>query len=70
MNWTPEAVPEKIGYSPPPSWRFNGAIIPNVDAICFWMVWDAQKAALEVQDYRQAVSWSAQAWATGNWAAV
>jgi hypothetical protein len=32
----------------------------NVDAVLFWMVWDAQKAALEVQDYNQAVSWAAQ----------
>lgn len=32
----------------------------NVDAVLFWMVWDAQKAALEVQDYKQAVSWAAQ----------
>jgi regulator of protease activity HflC (stomatin/prohibitin superfamily) len=28
----------------------------NVDAVLFWMVHDAQKAALEVQDYTQAVS--------------
>jgi regulator of protease activity HflC (stomatin/prohibitin superfamily) len=32
----------------------------NVDAIMFWMVYDAEKAALEVQDYRQAVSLAAQ----------
>ncbi|MFN7981154.1 MAG: slipin family protein [Vicinamibacterales bacterium] len=32
----------------------------NVDAVLFWMVHDAQKAALEVQDYGQAVSWAAQ----------
>jgi regulator of protease activity HflC (stomatin/prohibitin superfamily) len=32
----------------------------NVDAVLFWMVHDAQRAALEVQDYRQAVSWAAQ----------
>ena len=32
----------------------------NVDAVLFWMVHDAQKAALEVQDYTQAVSWAAQ----------
>jgi regulator of protease activity HflC (stomatin/prohibitin superfamily) len=32
----------------------------NVDAVLFWMVYDAQKAALEVQDYAQAVSWAAQ----------
>jgi regulator of protease activity HflC (stomatin/prohibitin superfamily) len=32
----------------------------NVDAVLFWMVFDAEKAALEVQDYQQAVSWAAQ----------
>jgi regulator of protease activity HflC (stomatin/prohibitin superfamily) len=32
----------------------------NVDAVLFWMVNDAEKAALEVQDYPQAVSWAAQ----------
>jgi len=32
----------------------------NVDAVLFWMVHDAQRAALEVQDYEQAVSWAAQ----------
>ena len=32
----------------------------NVDAVLFWMVHDPQKAALEVQNYGQAVSWAAQ----------
>jgi regulator of protease activity HflC (stomatin/prohibitin superfamily) len=32
----------------------------NVDAVLFWLVHDVQKAALEVQDYPQAVSWAAQ----------
>jgi len=32
----------------------------NVDAVLFWMVHDAEKAALEVQEYTQAVSWAAQ----------
>jgi regulator of protease activity HflC (stomatin/prohibitin superfamily) len=32
----------------------------NVDAVLFWMVFDVEKAALEVQDYRMAVSWAAQ----------
>jgi regulator of protease activity HflC (stomatin/prohibitin superfamily) len=32
----------------------------NVDAVLFWMVYDVEKAALEVQDYAQAVSWAAQ----------
>lgn len=32
----------------------------NVDAILFWMVWDPEKAALEVENYREAVAWTAQ----------
>ncbi len=32
----------------------------NVDAVLFWMVWDAEKAALEVEDYRMAITWAAQ----------
>ena len=32
----------------------------DVDAVLFWMVWDAQKAALEVEDYRAAIAWAAQ----------
>ena len=32
----------------------------DVDAVLFWFVWDAQKAALEVEDYRSAISWAAQ----------
>jgi len=32
----------------------------NVDAIVFWIVWDAEKALLEVQDYAVAVAMSAQ----------
>jgi len=38
----------------------SGTVPVNVDAVLFWMVYDAQKAALEVQDYPQAVSWAAQ----------
>jgi hypothetical protein len=32
----------------------------NVEAVLFWMVHDAEKAALEVQDYARAVAWAAQ----------
>ena len=32
----------------------------NVDAVLFWMVHDAEKAALEVQDFSRAVAWAAQ----------
>ena len=36
------------------------AVPVNVDAILFWMIWDAEKAALEVENYREAVAWTAQ----------
>jgi regulator of protease activity HflC (stomatin/prohibitin superfamily) len=32
----------------------------NVDAVLFWSVKDAEKAALRVEDYREAVAWAAQ----------
>lgn len=32
----------------------------NVDAVLFWMVYDPEKAALEVQAYQDAVSWASQ----------
>jgi regulator of protease activity HflC (stomatin/prohibitin superfamily) len=32
----------------------------NVDAVLFWKVIDPEKAALAVQDYKQAISWGAQ----------
>ncbi len=32
----------------------------DVDAVLFWVVWDAEKAALEVRDYQSAISWAAQ----------
>ena len=32
----------------------------DVDAVLFWVVWDAEKASLEVEDYRAAISWAAQ----------
>ena len=32
----------------------------DVDAVLFWVVWDAEKAALEVENYIAAVDWAAQ----------
>ena len=32
----------------------------NVDAIVFWLVWNAEKAILEVENYNEAISLSAQ----------
>src|SRR5436190_5785807 len=32
----------------------------NVDAIVFWVIWNAEKAVLEVQNFREAIELSAQ----------
>lgn len=32
----------------------------DVDAVLFWIVWDAKKAALEVASYRDAIGWASQ----------
>lgn len=32
----------------------------DVDAVLFWVVWDAKKAALEVASYQEAIQWAAQ----------
>ncbi|MBC8004362.1 MAG: slipin family protein [Verrucomicrobia bacterium] len=32
----------------------------NVDAVVYWTVWDVEKAALEVQDYENAIAYIAQ----------
>ena len=32
----------------------------NVDAVLFWMVWNAKSATVEVEDYASAVAWIAQ----------
>ncbi|MDI3280236.1 MAG: slipin family protein [Bacillota bacterium] len=36
------------------------AVPVDVDAVLFWMVWDPQKAVLEVMNYPEAVFWAAQ----------
>jgi regulator of protease activity HflC (stomatin/prohibitin superfamily) len=32
----------------------------DVDAVLFWVVWDAEKASMEVENYRAAIAWAAQ----------
>jgi hypothetical protein len=32
----------------------------DVDAVLFWLVWDAEKAALEVENFQAAIAWAAQ----------
>ncbi len=36
------------------------SVTVTVDAICFWLVWDAEKAVCEVQNYEEAVILSSQ----------
>ncbi|MDR0644718.1 MAG: hypothetical protein LBG05_07400 [Treponema sp.] len=36
------------------------SVTVTVDALCFWMVWDPEKAALEVQNYEKAVVFSSK----------
>ena len=38
----------------------NDLVPVNVDAVVYWMVFSAEKAAIEVEDYAAAVSWAAQ----------
>ena len=37
------------------------SVMVNVDAFCFWLVWDPQRAALEVEDYEEAVALASKA---------
>jgi len=37
------------------------SVTVNVDAFCFWLVWDPQKAALEVESYEEAVALASKA---------
>jgi len=37
------------------------SVTVNVDAFCFWLIWDPQKAALEVEDYEEAVALASKA---------
>ena len=37
------------------------SVTVNVDAFCFWLVWDPKLAALEVEDYEEAVAWASKA---------
>jgi regulator of protease activity HflC (stomatin/prohibitin superfamily) len=37
------------------------SVTVNVDAFCFWLVWDPQKAALEVENYEDAIALASKA---------
>jgi len=37
------------------------SVTVNVDAFCFWLVWDPQKAVLEIENYEEAVALASKA---------
>ena len=62
VDTVPEWIDHRVMVSP-----FNAektltkdTVPVDVDAVLFWLVWDAEKAALEVEDYRSAITWAAQ----------
>ncbi len=62
MDGTPNWIDHRVMVTP-----FNAektltkdTVPVDVDAVLFWMVWDAEKAALEVADYKSAIAWAAQ----------
>ena len=62
MDTTPSWIDHRVMVTP-----FNAektltkdTVPVDVDAVLFWMVWDAEKAALEVENYRAAIAWAAQ----------
>ena len=62
IDTTPEWIDHRVMVTP-----FNAektltkdTVPVDVDAVLFWMVWDAEKAALEVENYRVAIAWASQ----------
>lgn len=39
----------------------------NIDAVLFWVAWDAEKACVEVEDYYAAISYLAQTRCARRW---
>lgn len=62
IDTTPQWIDHRVMVSPFRAEKTltKDTVPADVDAVLFWMVWDAEKAALEVEDYRSAISWAAQ----------
>lgn len=62
METTPTWVDQRVMVTPFKAERTltRDTVPVDVDAVLFWVVWDAQKAALEVENYRDAIAWAAQ----------
>jgi regulator of protease activity HflC (stomatin/prohibitin superfamily) len=62
VDTTPAWVDQRVMVTPFTAERTltKDTVPVDVDAVLFWVVWDAEKAALEVEDYRAAIAWAAQ----------
>jgi regulator of protease activity HflC (stomatin/prohibitin superfamily) len=62
IDTTPQWVDHRVMVSPFRAEKTltKDTVPVDVDAVLFWLVWDAEKAAMEVEDYRSAISWAAQ----------
>lgn len=62
MDSTPSWIDQRVMVTPFAAQKTltKDTVPVDVDAVLFWVVWDAEKAALEVEDYRAAVDWAAQ----------
>jgi len=62
VDTTPECIDHRVMVTPFSAEKTltKDTVPVDVDAVLFWLVWDAEKAALEVEDYKMAISWAAQ----------
>ncbi len=62
VDTTPEWIDHRVMVTPFSAEKTltKDTVPVDVDAVLFWMVWDAEKAALEVEDYQTAIAWAAQ----------
>jgi regulator of protease activity HflC (stomatin/prohibitin superfamily) len=62
IDTTPEWIDHRVMVTPFSAEKTltKDTVPVDVDAVLFWMVWDAEKAALEVENYRNAIAWAAQ----------
>ncbi|MGD8998661.1 MAG: slipin family protein, partial [Anaerolineae bacterium] len=62
VDTTPAWIDQRVMVTPFTAERTltKDTVPVDVDAVLFWVVWDAEKAALEVEDYRAAIAWAAQ----------
>lgn len=62
MDTTTEWIDHRVMVSPFSAEKTltKDTVPVDVDAVLFWVVWDAEKAALEVENYRTAITWASQ----------